>query len=55
MKFSGFFLLSSAVNLLNWLNNNLRFGGRLNINILVLFVYFPTEDSFNSELLWMSE
>ena len=55
MKFSGFFLLDSVVNSWNWLNNNLRFGGGLSVNILLLFVYFPTEDSFSSELLWMNE
>ena len=38
----GFFLLDSAVNSLNWLNNNLRFGGGLNVNIILLFVYFHT-------------
>ena len=51
IKFSGFFLLDSAVNSLNWLNNNLRFGGGLSVDILLLFVYFATEDSFISELL----
>ena len=49
-KFSGF-LFDSAVNSLNWLNNNLRFGGGLSVDILLLFVYFATEDSFISELL----
>ena len=44
MKFTGFFLLDSAVNSLNWLNNNLRFGGGLSVNILLSFVYFATED-----------
>ena len=55
MKFSGFFLLDSAVNSLNWLNNNVRFGSELSVNILLPFACFPTEDSFNSELLWMNE
>ena len=55
MKFSGFFLFDSAVDSLNWLNNNLRFGGRLSVNILLSFVYFPTEDSLISGLLWMKE
>ena len=55
MKFSGFFFLDSAVNSLNWLNNNLRFGGGLSVNILLSFVYFPTEDSIISGLLWMNE
>ena len=55
MKLSEFFLLDSAVNSLNWLNNNLRFGGGLSANILLSFVYFSTEDLFISELLWMNE
>ena len=55
IKFSGFFLLDSAVNSLNWLNNNLRFGGGLSFNVLLPFEYFPTDDSFISELLWMNE
>ena len=41
MKFSGF-LFESAVQSLNWLNNNLRFGGGLRVNIPLSFVYFPT-------------
>ena len=57
MKFSRFFLLDSAVNSLNWLNNNLRFIGRLSVNVLLSFEYFPTEkmDSFTSELFWMNK
>ena len=55
MKFSVFFLLGSAVNSLNWLNNSLRLGGGLSVNILLSFVYFLTEDSFISDLLWMNE
>ena len=56
MKFSRF-LLDSAVNSLNWLNNNLRFIGRLSVNVQFSFEYFPTEkmDSFTSELLWMNK
>ena len=46
MKFSQFFSFDSAVKSLNWLNNNLRFGGGLRVDILWPFVYFPTEDSF---------
>ena len=37
IKLYGFFLLDSAVNLLSWLNNNLRFAGGISINILLLF------------------
>ena len=55
MKFSGFFLFDSAVNSLNWLNNNLGFGGGLSVNILLPFVYLPTEDPFFSGLLWMNK
>ena len=55
MKFSGFFLFDSAVNSLKWVNNNLRFGIGLSVNILLSFVYFTTENSFISELLWMDE
>ena len=44
MKFFRFFLFDSAVNSLNWLNNNLRFAGGLSVNILLSFVYFPTEE-----------
>ena len=44
MTFSGFFEFDSAVNSLSWLNNNLRFGGGLRVNILLSFAYFPTED-----------
>ena len=51
MKFSGFFLLDSAVKSLNWSNNYLRFGGALNVNMLFSFVYLPTDDSFMLELL----
>ena len=51
MKFSGFLLLDFSVNSLNWLNSNLRFGGGLSVNILLSFVYFPTEYSFISGLL----
>ena len=55
MRFSRF-LLDSAVNSLNWLNN-LRFIGRLSVNVLLSFEYFPTEkmDSFTSELFWMNK
>ena len=53
IKFSVFFLLDSAVNSLNWLNN-LRFGGGLSFHILLSSKYFPTDDSFISELLWMN-
>ena len=45
MKFSGFFVFEFAVNSLNWLNNNIRLGGGLSVNILLSFVYFPTEES----------
>ena len=55
MKFSGFFLFDSAVNSLKWVNNNLRFSIGLSVNILLSFVYFTTENSFISELLWMDE
>ena len=55
IKFSGFFLLDSAVHSSDWLNNNLRFGGGLIVNILLSFEYVPTEDSFISEVLWMKE
>ena len=39
-------LFDSAVQLLNWLNNNVRFGVGSSTNILLSFVYVPTEDSF---------
>ena len=47
IKFSGFFFFDSAVNSLNWLNNNLRFGGGLSVNILLSFAYFPTDVSIH--------
>ena len=50
MKFSGLLLIDSAVNSLNLLNKNLRFGYGLGVNILLSFAYFPSEDSFISEL-----
>ena len=51
MKLSGFFLLDSTVNSLNWLNDNLTFGGGLSVNILRSLVHCPTEDLFISDLL----
>ena len=41
MKFSVFFLFDSAVSSWNWLNNNLRFGGGLSVDILLSFYIFP--------------
>ena len=55
MKLSLFLLLDSVVHSLNWLNNNLRFGSGLSVNILLSFEYFPAENSFIQEFLWMNE
>ena len=54
MKFTGLFILGSVVNSLNWLNDKIWCWIK-SVNILLPFEYFPTENSFIPELLWMNK
>lgn len=55
VRFSGPFLSDSPVKSLNWLNNDLRFGVGLSVNILLPFVYVITEDLFIWKFSWTNE
>ena len=51
MKFSRFVLSDCDVKLLNLLNNNLRFGGGLSVNLLLSMTYFPCRGFFHLQIL----